>query len=52
MRTALIWLLKGLAALILIAGLYIGNVFSDRPLSLDHYLTKELLSQLFESPKP
>ena len=51
MRIALIWLLKGLAALILIAGLYVGNVFSDRPLSLDHYLTKELLSQLFESPE-
>ena len=51
MRMILKWTLRGLFGLILVACLYIGNLFSDRPLSLNHFLEKELLTQLFESPE-
>ena len=51
MRMILKWTLRGLFGLILVACLYIGNLFSDRPLSLNHFLAKELLTQLFESPE-
>ncbi len=51
MRMILKWTLRGLLGLILVACLYIGNLFSDRPMLLNHFLAKELLTQLFESPE-
>jgi len=35
----------------LVCSIYVVNLFSSKPFSLDHYLAKELMVSLFDSPE-
>ncbi|MEC7865416.1 MAG: DUF885 domain-containing protein, partial [Pseudomonadota bacterium] len=44
--------IKSILALILIAsGFYLGNLFFFKPYSIDHYLAKEFLLEMLDSPE-
>ena len=34
-----------------LAALYLGNLFFMKPVSIDHYLAKEMIIDLFDSPE-
>ena len=51
MRRFFKWIGYLFATAFILGILYLGNVFLMKPFSLDHYLGKELILELFDSPE-
>ena len=51
MRKFFKWVVYSIAVVLALGMLYLGNLFFMKPLSLDHYLGKEVVLEFLDSPE-